>query len=36
MRGTELDEEELKSLHGDKAEEGDGIDLRDEYPPESR
>lgn len=33
---TELDEEELKSLHDDKAEEGDGIDLRDEYPPESR
>ena len=32
---TELDEEELKSLHGDKAKEGDGIDLRDEYPPES-
>ena len=35
---TELDEEELKKLHnyGGKQEEGDGIDLRDEYPPESR
>lgn len=39
---TELDEEELKSLHGDapakkaEEEEGDGIDLRDEYPPDSR
>lgn len=35
---TELDEEELKKLHdysSDK-DEGDGIDLRDEYPPESR
>lgn len=38
---TELDEEELKKLHGSpvKKEEddaGDGIDLRDEYPPDSR
>ena len=35
---TELDEEELKKLHdySGKEEEGDGIDLRDEYPPESR
>ena len=36
---TELDEEELKKLHDihvEKTEEGDGIDLRDEYPPESR
>lgn len=35
---TELDEEELKKLHdySPKQEEGDGIDLRDEYPPESR
>lgn len=37
---TELDEEELKKLHGSpvdkKEEEGDGIDLRDEYPPDSR
>ncbi len=35
---TELDEEELKKLHDyDKdEEEGDGIDMRDEYPPESR
>lgn len=36
---TELDEDELKRLHDlpvPKKEEGDGIDLRDEYPPESR
>lgn len=36
---TELDEDELKRLHDlpvSKKEEGDGIDLRDEYPPESR
>ncbi|MBD5585602.1 MAG: hypothetical protein HDQ88_11005 [Clostridia bacterium] len=36
---TELDEEALKKLHDyslRKDEEGDGIDLRDEYPPESR
>ena len=35
---TELDEEELKKLHdySGKEEKGDGIDLRDEYPPESR
>lgn len=37
---TELDEEELRKLHDyssrKKEEEGDGIDLRDEYPPESR
>lgn len=34
---TELDEEELKKLHDyDRKEKGDGIDLRDEYPPDSR
>ena len=36
---TELDEEELKKLHdysGSEEEKGDGIDLRDEYPPDSR
>lgn len=35
---TELDEEELKKLHGcsDGGEEGDGISMYDEYPPESR
>ncbi len=31
---TEIDEEELKKLHDYN--EGDGIDLRDEYPPDSR
>ncbi|MDE7329643.1 MAG: hypothetical protein K2N30_00900 [Clostridia bacterium] len=30
---TELDEEELKKLHAD---EGDGISMYDEYPPDSR
>ncbi|MBD5477165.1 MAG: hypothetical protein HDR17_14475 [Lachnospiraceae bacterium] len=35
---TELDEDELKKLHdySVKEEKGDGIDLRDEYPPDSR
>ena len=37
---TELDEDELKRLHDipvdGKEEKGDGIDLRDEYPPDSR
>ena len=35
---TELDENELKKLHDYSSEEekGDGIDLRDEYPPDSR
>ena len=35
---TELDEEEIKKLHGtDKKEEkGDGISMYDEYPPDSR
>lgn len=36
---TELDEAELKKLHdysSREKEESDGIDLRDEYPPESR
>ncbi|MDE6586179.1 MAG: hypothetical protein K2K80_05830 [Clostridia bacterium] len=35
---TELDEEELKKLHGtgEKEEKGDGISLYDEYPPDSR
>lgn len=37
---TELDEEELKKLHGgsgeEKKQEGDGISMWDEYPPDSR
>ena len=36
---SELDEDELKKLHdysGKKEEEGDGISMYDEYPPESR
>ncbi|MDE7083383.1 MAG: hypothetical protein K2O89_06760 [Clostridia bacterium] len=36
---TELDEDELRRLHDlpvIEKEEGDGIDMRDEYPPESR
>ena len=33
---TELDEEELKKLHGEREEEGDGISMYDEYPPDSR
>ena len=35
---TELDENELKKLHDYSSgeSEGDGIDLRDEYPPDSR
>lgn len=33
---TELDEEELKKLHSDYSEEGDGISMYDEYPPDSR
>ena len=33
---TELDEAEIKKLREMPDEKGDGIDLRDEYPPESR
>lgn len=32
---TELDEAEIKKLREMPDEKGDGIDLRDEYPPES-